>query len=66
MKIIHTNEEKILAKTLREEGKSYGEIGNILNVSKALIRYWCDNNARLNDNNHRNVYNKQYYLNHIQ
>lgn len=38
-----TKKEKIKAFELRKEGKSYGQISEILNVNKSTISYWFKN-----------------------
>ena len=59
----HSVETKELAKKMRNDGKTYYEISNILNITKSLIRHWCDPIAREKELIHNKKYNQEYYKN---
>lgn len=58
---IHSDETKQKAIKLRDDGKSYVEIGTILNITKSLARRWCDPIVAEKERQHCREYHKEWY-----
>ena len=58
----HSIEIKNYAVNLHNNGMPYYSISKTLNISRSLIRRWCNSQVRISENLHNKSYNKLWYL----